>query len=226
MLGLLTDLVARSLVVAERGGLDTRYRLLETIREYGEERLVEHDETDTLRDRHARYYARLRPALLRRTDSEPEQLAWGARMSADGENILAAFAHAVDTHDLDLAVRLLESTNLIADPDRLLADPSRRPVLAMTGVEQHRRLPGRAHGRRVRRRQHGAKRVSPGIRRRGARRGTGRDRPPSLHLDLSASRSHPRGIHRAVDGRVGRCRGGVPRSRRAPIGVRTRCSGR
>ncbi len=49
--------MARSLVVAERGGLDTRYRLLETIREYGEERLVEHGETDALRDRHARYYA-------------------------------------------------------------------------------------------------------------------------------------------------------------------------
>ena len=56
VLGLLTDLVARSLVVAERGGVDTRYRLLETIREYGEERLVEHDETDAFRDRHARYY--------------------------------------------------------------------------------------------------------------------------------------------------------------------------
>ena len=57
VLGLLTDLVARSLVIADRGGLDTRYRLLETIREYSEERLVEHGETDALRDRHARYYA-------------------------------------------------------------------------------------------------------------------------------------------------------------------------
>ena len=59
VLGLLTDLVARSLVIADRGGLDTRYRLLETIREYGEERLVEHGETDALRERHARYYADL-----------------------------------------------------------------------------------------------------------------------------------------------------------------------
>ena len=47
-------------------------------------------------------------------------------MAADAENILAAFAHAVDTHDLDLAVRLLESTSLIPHPDRLFADPSRR----------------------------------------------------------------------------------------------------
>jgi predicted ATPase len=36
---LLAALVARSLVVAEEHGLETRYRLLETIRQYGEERL-------------------------------------------------------------------------------------------------------------------------------------------------------------------------------------------
>ena len=44
---LLAGLVARSLVVAERDRPETRYRLLETIREYGEERLAEHDETET-----------------------------------------------------------------------------------------------------------------------------------------------------------------------------------
>ena len=42
-------LVARSLVVAEDRGSETRYRLLETIREYGEERLAEHGETDEYR---------------------------------------------------------------------------------------------------------------------------------------------------------------------------------
>ncbi len=55
---LLAGLVARSLVVADTG-TDTRYRLLETIREYGEERLAEAGETDTLRLRHAEYYTEL-----------------------------------------------------------------------------------------------------------------------------------------------------------------------
>ena len=136
VLGLLTDLVARSLVVAERGGVDTRYRLLETIREYGEERLMEHVETDAFRDRHARYYTeyafRCNEGL--RT---PEQLAWGARMTADAENILAAFAHAVDTHDLDLAVRLLESTSVIPGQTGYALTLPVEPVLALTGVEQH-----------------------------------------------------------------------------------------
>ena len=66
VLGLLTDLVARSLVVTERGGVETRYRLLETIREYGEERLAEHGETDTFARPSRRLLHRLRPPLRRR----------------------------------------------------------------------------------------------------------------------------------------------------------------
>jgi predicted ATPase len=52
---LVAALVARSLVVAEDQGAETRYRLLETIRQYGEERLEEHGETAELRHRHAEY---------------------------------------------------------------------------------------------------------------------------------------------------------------------------
>ena len=46
---LLANLVARSLVVTEEHGPETRYRLLETIRQYGEERLTEAGETDRWR---------------------------------------------------------------------------------------------------------------------------------------------------------------------------------
>jgi predicted ATPase/class 3 adenylate cyclase len=134
--GLLGELVARSLVVAERGGVDTRYRLLETIREYGEERLIEHGETDALRDHHARYYTN-HAAHCREGLFGPEQVEWGTRMVADGENILAAYTHAVDTDDLDLAVKLLESTTFnIGDIGFALRLPI-EPVLTVPGVQQH-----------------------------------------------------------------------------------------
>ena len=136
VLGLLTDLVARSLVVADRGGLDTRYRLLETIREYSEERLVEHGETDTLRDRHARYYADLALHTSERLWG-PEQLDASTRLSADAENILAVFAYAVDTHDLDLVVMLLEPVSYYDMGIGYRLRLPVAPVLAMTGVEQH-----------------------------------------------------------------------------------------
>jgi predicted ATPase len=52
---LLAGLVARSLVVAEDHGIETRYRLLETIRQYGEERLGAAGETQLWQARHASY---------------------------------------------------------------------------------------------------------------------------------------------------------------------------
>ena len=136
VLGLLTDLVARSLVIADRGGFDTRYRLLETIREYSEERLIEHGETDALRNGHARYYSDF---ALRAFEGlwGPEQIDWGARMTADAENVLAAFAHAVDTHDLDLAVALLQATSFHGNQIGWQVHLPVEAVLAVSGVEEH-----------------------------------------------------------------------------------------
>jgi len=106
---LLADLVSRSLVVTERGTAETRYRLLETIREYAEERLAQHDETLRLRDRHARYFVeygmRLRDGLCGH-----DQVIWAKRATAESENLLAATAHAIDTKNLDLATALVDAT--------------------------------------------------------------------------------------------------------------------
>jgi predicted ATPase/class 3 adenylate cyclase len=53
---LLAGLVAKSLVVAAAHGSATRYRLLETIRIYAEERLVERGEAERIRDRHRDWF--------------------------------------------------------------------------------------------------------------------------------------------------------------------------
>ena len=178
--GVVGELVARSLVVAERGGRDTRYRLLETIREYGEERLVEHDETDALRDRHARYYADYAFRCFE-GGRGPEQIEWGARMNADGENILAAFAHAVDSRDLDLAVRLVESTSLLTSQTGYVLSLPVGPVLVMSGVEQHSGYPLVLMAAAFAAMARGEASLAQRLRRRGPRRRTWHDRPPSLH---------------------------------------------
>jgi predicted ATPase/DNA-binding XRE family transcriptional regulator len=59
VLGLLADLVARSLVVAEQHVGQTRYRLLEVIREYAGEQLESSGHVAEARQRHATYYAGL-----------------------------------------------------------------------------------------------------------------------------------------------------------------------
>jgi predicted ATPase len=59
----LTLLVDKSLVVAESAGGTTRYRLLETVRQYALEKLGESGEADAVRSRHRDYYTSM-AALL------------------------------------------------------------------------------------------------------------------------------------------------------------------
>jgi hypothetical protein len=99
---LLAGLVAKSLVVAQREGPTTRYRLLETIREYGEDRLAAYGETDELRRRHAEYYCQLEAVLADRMGVDSYH-----QFAAERENLLAAVNYAIDTTDVDLALRLV-----------------------------------------------------------------------------------------------------------------------
>ncbi len=102
---LLASLVARSLVVAEEHGPETRYRLLETIRQYGEERLTETGETDRWQARHADYYVGVLQQI--RHDDRREEVFWAVRLSAEQDNLLAAWSWAIDTRNIDTAFSIL-----------------------------------------------------------------------------------------------------------------------
>ncbi|MEU7887878.1 BTAD domain-containing putative transcriptional regulator [Microbispora bryophytorum] len=85
--GDITDLVDKSLVVAEGG----RYRMFETIRLFCASGL-----TDDIRAEHARYYLQLAQEAdphLRRA----EQLVWLARLSDEYNNLMAALRHDPET---------------------------------------------------------------------------------------------------------------------------------
>jgi predicted ATPase/class 3 adenylate cyclase len=108
VLDLVTRLVSRSLVVAEDRRDATRYRLLETIRQYGEERLTECHETEAMRTCHADYYADL-SALSAENSHGPEQLKWVRKINVERENIRAALMYAIDIGNAALAVKLVAS---------------------------------------------------------------------------------------------------------------------
>jgi predicted ATPase/class 3 adenylate cyclase len=103
---LLASLVARSLVVAGESGSQSRYRLLETIREYGEERLEGAGETERWRARHAGYYAGF-TRQVREHDRDRDEVFWAVRLSAEQDNLLAAWSWAVDTGNVDTAFAIL-----------------------------------------------------------------------------------------------------------------------
>jgi predicted ATPase len=102
---LLAHLVARSLVVTEEHGPETRYRLLETIRQYGEERLDEAGDTEGWQARHADYYVVFLQQI--RHHDRREEVFWGVRLSAEQDNLLAAWSWAIDTRNIDTAFSIL-----------------------------------------------------------------------------------------------------------------------
>ncbi|MGE0544886.1 MAG: tetratricopeptide repeat protein, partial [Dehalococcoidia bacterium] len=63
-LDLLTELVDKSLVLVEERNGEARYRLLETLRQYGLEHLAANGEADTMRRRHAQCYLALAEEAL------------------------------------------------------------------------------------------------------------------------------------------------------------------
>jgi predicted ATPase/class 3 adenylate cyclase len=106
VLDVMVKLVARSLVVADTTSSgDTRYRLLETIRQYAEEHLDASDR-DATRDRHARYYAEWIPVALGGLQSPAEEV-WADRVNAELENLRSAIDWAVERPDLDAGCRLV-----------------------------------------------------------------------------------------------------------------------
>ena len=106
VIDLVTSLVSRSLVTADESGASTRFRLLETIREYGEERLAERGETEELLKAHARYFVDLCGRAAENFYG-PAQLVWARRLNLERDNLRAALANAIDLGDTQLAVALV-----------------------------------------------------------------------------------------------------------------------
>ena len=89
VLGLLANLVDKSLVTLETNG--NRYRLLETVRQYAQERLDASEDAGPTRRRHLEYFV----ALAERAATNlvgADQGAWLSQLDLEAENLLAAHA--------------------------------------------------------------------------------------------------------------------------------------
>jgi predicted ATPase/class 3 adenylate cyclase len=127
VLDLLTLLVDKSLVVADQAGERTRYRLLETVRQYALEKLSESGEADAVRSRHRDHYT-ARAALL----EGPSGSDYGQRVEQTGteiDNMRAAFAWSRENGDAELALRLASSLTPLWQPRPAEAWPGSTPSL-------------------------------------------------------------------------------------------------
>lgn len=107
ILDLLTLLVDKSLVVAENTGNRTRYRLLETVRQYALEKLGESGEADTVRTRHRDHYTAMAALLDSPARADYEQRLEQAETEID--NLRAAFGWSRENSDTEMALALASS---------------------------------------------------------------------------------------------------------------------
>jgi predicted ATPase/class 3 adenylate cyclase len=103
VLDLLTHLVDKSLVIAEEHDGKGRYRFLETVRQYGRDRLLGSGDTDRIRSRHRDYFL----ALLEEAGPHigwhagAEQTSWLDRLEAEYDNLRAAMEWSLQSGDMD-----------------------------------------------------------------------------------------------------------------------------
>jgi non-specific serine/threonine protein kinase len=105
VLELLGSLVDKSLVIFEEQDEETRYRLLETVRQYGRETLKESGEAGRVRSRHAAWYLDLAE------EAEPElkgsrQLVWLECLEREHDNLRAAMRWLLEEGDSERVARL------------------------------------------------------------------------------------------------------------------------
>lgn len=103
---LLGNLVEQSLVVAEPGEDEgTRYRMLESVRQYAREKLEESGQAQEVRRRHATLF------LALAEEAEPElrgaqQVLWTRRLEKEQDNLRSAMSWALSVGEDDTVVRL------------------------------------------------------------------------------------------------------------------------
>jgi predicted ATPase/DNA-binding CsgD family transcriptional regulator len=89
ILGLIASLVEKSVVSPEHREAQVRYRLLETVCEYGKQKLTATGDEPAMRRRHRDYYAHM-AAAAEREYAHPRQLQEFDRLSAEHANLQAA----------------------------------------------------------------------------------------------------------------------------------------
>ena len=105
VLDLLTSLCDKSLVVIEQTDGESRYRLLETVRQYARDRLLESGGGEAARQRHRDYY------LALAEEAEPkltgtEQSKWLSRLEEEHDNLRSALEWSCAAEEPAAALRL------------------------------------------------------------------------------------------------------------------------
>jgi predicted ATPase/DNA-binding CsgD family transcriptional regulator len=105
VLDLLSRLVDKSLVLAREQVGEARYRLLETVRQYGEEKLEESGEAEEARKQHSRFFLALAEEAERELKGR-RQVVYLERLETEHGNLRVALRRSLYGGDAELGLRL------------------------------------------------------------------------------------------------------------------------
>jgi len=134
VLDLLADLVRRSLVVPREQSGETRYRLLESVRQYAGEKLTQAGETERTRDRHADWALALARRFFPLVYATPGMIREMSEVPPLASDVWAAGDWALGRADVERAPELIarrairldnfsRATEMLASIERALALP-------------------------------------------------------------------------------------------------------
>jgi predicted ATPase/class 3 adenylate cyclase len=109
ILDLLTQLVDKSLLIGETHGAVARYRLLETVRQYGLDRLLESGEAHEIRGRHRDWYMAL-AEQAKPEWSQADRSVWFGQLETEHDNLRAALAWSLE-ENAEVGLRLAVALN-------------------------------------------------------------------------------------------------------------------
>ena len=105
VLEILSNLIDKSLVLAEGHERVVRYSMLNTIRQYAHEKLHEAGERRALRHRHFHFFRDLAEEAAQKLRG-PEQIRWLNHLESELGNLRAALGWALEQEDAELGLRL------------------------------------------------------------------------------------------------------------------------
>ena len=109
LLDLLTQLVDKSLVAFDDSSAEARYRMLETIRQYGHEKLVAAGETDALRSRHLGHCVDFAESIRVELVADDLDPRWNALADAELDNIRLALGCALAPGHAERGLQLVNA---------------------------------------------------------------------------------------------------------------------
>jgi non-specific serine/threonine protein kinase len=146
ILDVLLTLVDKCLVVPKTEGVDPHYFMLETIRQYAQEKLDDAGEANLARDHHLAYFQGLaveaKPHLV-----SSQQSVWLKRLEIEHDNIRAALAWAQDSGAVEAGLQLMTDLLMFWFYRANFREPSLvlKNLLTKTSADDQIQIIARAH---------------------------------------------------------------------------------